>query len=185
MRAMLFRPLLILASLTIVYGGLYSCTRHQDRFWPDTEQEHFAFTEPRVIQGDPERLIGIELIKGHGGEIEGIRKLNHELKVGDEVAVGISIAVTGEYRSGGGWIFSGRTYHGRYGLSGDLLSVQSSHPEVLAADRDERGNLKLKALKAGQSRVTLSATLSRRYADRPADSPIRHDKVNFTVSRWP
>ena len=180
---MFFRLLLIFVSLAIVFVGLYTCTRHQDRFWPDTEQELFGFSEPRVIHGDPERLVSIELVKGHGGEIEGIRKLNHELKVGDEVVVGISVAVKGEYRSGGGPIFSGRTYYGRYGLSGDLLSVQSSHPEVLGAMRDERGNLQLKALNAGQSRVTLSATLSRRYADRPDNSPILHDTVNFKVSR--
>jgi len=31
--------------------------------------------------------------------------------------------------------------------------------------------------------VTLSATLSRRYADRPDNSPILHDTVNFKVSR--
>jgi hypothetical protein len=180
---MLFRLLLIFVSLAIVFLGLYTCTRHQDRFRPDTEQELIGFIEPRVIQGDPGRLISIELVKGHGGEIEGIRKLNHELKVGDEVVVGISVAVNGEYRSGGGWIFSGRTYYGRHGLSGDLLSFQSSHPEVLAAVQDEHGNLQLKALNAGQSRVTLSATLSRRYADRPDDSPIRRDTVNFKVSR--
>ena len=180
---MLLRLLLIFIGLASVIVGLYTCTRHQDRFWPDTEKELIGFIEPRVIQGDPDRLISIELMKGRGGELEGVRKLNHELRVGDEVVVGISVAVKGEYQAGGGWIFSGRTYYGRYGLSGDLLSVESSHPEILAAVRGEHGDLQLKALNTGQSRVTLSATLSHRYADRPDDAPIRRDTVNFKVSR--
>jgi hypothetical protein len=170
--------LLLALSLLAILGG---CTREQDRFWPDTEQGLLSLTSPQVLAGDPERLIEHLTIDRANGRAA-IPRLSHRLHIGDEVLVDVSVAQLGRYREGGGWIFGGREYFGRYGVAADLLSVESNRSEVLAAEVDSNGRLRLMALSPGRSLLVLKATMSRRYATRPADAPTHQDVVTFTVA---
>jgi hypothetical protein len=168
------------AVLLIGAVGLMGCARHLDRFWPDTENGLLAFTEPRVLAGDQERLVFLEPT-GDPGEYTAIRRLSHTLLVDDRAVVSVAVPVDGEYTFGGGWIFGGRKYVGRHGVAGDVLARDSSRPDVVAVTTDAFGNLELHALAPGASVVTLSATMSRRYANRPDDAEIFTDTVTFVV----
>jgi len=166
--------------LLCLLSSLAACTRERDRFWPDTEQGLLSLSSPRVLAGDPDRIIQILLIERVNGPA-GIPKLNRHLRVGDEVVTGITVPRLGKYREGGGWIFKGRKFYGRTGAAGDLLSVASSHPAVLAAEVDRNGDLALRALAPGRSALTLVATMSSRYAELPPDAPTYRDSVTFSV----
>lgn len=173
-----FRGAVLCALLVVIATA--ACTRHRDRFWPDTANGLLALTDPRVIAGDSDRMVRLEST-GASWEPSAVRRLSHTLRVGDRAVVGVAVPVDGEYRHGGGWIFSGRTYVGRHGLAGDLLVAESSRPEVLKVAHDQYGNLELSALAKGESTVTLSATMSRRYADRPDNAETFTDSVVFVV----
>ena len=110
-----------------------------------------------------------------------MRRLVHTLHVGDVVAVGVSVPVVGEYRSGGGWVFKGRKFHGRHGVVGELLQIESDRPDVLAAAVGPNGNLELTALSPGACTLALTATVSRSDADRPSHADVVTDAVVFTV----
>jgi hypothetical protein len=164
----------------MIAAGSTACTRHRDRFWPDTDNGKLALSSPQVLAGDPDRLIHLHPTGGFG-ETSAVPRLSHTLRVGDRVVASVSVPRVGEYRSGGGWIFHGKKYFGRYGVAGDLLVVTSDRPGVMIATTDQHGNLEVDALAPGVSRVTLTATMSRRYADRPADAETLTDTVAFVV----
>ena len=151
---------------------LAGCTRHKDRFWSDTQDGMLQFTDPIVKSGDEERIISVKFIESLG-KTSAIRRIKHEFYIGDVVIVQISVSVVGEYHEGGGWIFSGRKYYGKFGVSGDVTNVTSSNPEVLSAIVNRNGGLVLSALAPGTSKVTISAVISRRYADRHRDMDKR------------
>jgi hypothetical protein len=168
------------AAVLVVAILVVGCTRDRDRFWPDSENESLWLTSPRVITGDHERLVFQEPT-GDPGEYTAIERLSHTLRVGDRVVAGVSVPVDGEYTLGGGWIYSGRKFRGRYGVEGDLLAAASNRVEVVTAGIDAHGNLELLAQGPGRAVVTLSATMSRRYADRPEDAETFTDTVVFAV----
>lgn len=89
----------------------------------------------------------------------------------------------GEYHEGGGWIFSGREYYGKFGISGDVTNVTSSNPEVVSAAANQSRRLVLTSLAPGTSKITVSAVISRRYADRhsDADKNVFEDTAVFSV----
>ncbi|MFW2367795.1 MAG: hypothetical protein ACN4GW_15365 [Desulforhopalus sp.] len=174
-------PLLIIffiLSILILAG----CTRQKDRFWPDTQNGILQFADPIVTSGDEERIVSLTFV-GSSDQTSAIRRLTHEFHIGDAVIVWVSVPVVGDYYEGGGWIFSGRKYYGKYGIAGDVTSVTSSNPEVLSVSVNQNGGLVLSALAPGTSKVTVSAIISRRYADRPSDSDRRvfEDTAVFNV----
>ena len=173
-------PLLLIFFLSIPI--LAGCTRQKDRFWPDTQDGILQFTDPIVTSGDEERIISLKFI-GSVGQTSAIRRLKHEFHVGDAVIVRVSVPVVGEYYEGGGWIFSGRKYYGKFGIAGDVTNVISSNPEVLSVSVNKNGGLVLSALAPGTSKVTVSAIISRRYADRRSDTNKRvfEDTAVFNV----
>lgn len=175
-RSLAFVATAVFAVLVTAVG----CTRQRDRFWPDSENGLLALSELRIVSGNRERLIFLQQTRDPG-EYSAIERLAHTLRVGDRVVVSVTVSVDGEYTLGGGWVFSGRTYTGLHGVAGDLLAVTTSRPNVVAAAADDFGNLELGALTPGEAVVTLSATMSRRYADRPEDSPTLTDTVVFVV----
>lgn len=168
--------------LLLVVAPLASsaCTAHRDRFWPDTDDGLLAFTSPRVLEGDGDRLVRTEQVGGVWRH-EAIRRVSHALLVGDRVAVTVAVPVHGEYRVGGGWVFPGREVVGTYGVAGEVLEATSNRPEVLDVSADAFGNLELTALAPGKATLTITATMSRRYATRPDDAGVHTDTVTFTV----
>jgi hypothetical protein len=111
--------------------------------------------------------------------------LSHILRIGDRAVVAVAVPVNGEYRRGGGWVFQGQRFTGRHGASGELVSVESSRPDVLMVNRDQHGNLELSALAHGESTVTISATLDRRTGGQPASLQTFTDTVVFIVEQDP
>lgn len=57
----------------------------------------------------------------------------------------------------------------------------SDRPDVVFVKIDENGNLGLDAVASGEALVTLTATMSRRYATRPEDAETLTDSVVFRV----
>ena len=161
---------------------LVGCTRHKDRFWPDSQNGLLQFTDPVVKSGDEERIIALDFIESLG-KTSAIRRIKHDFYIGDVVIVKVSVPVVGEYHEGGGWIFSGRKYYGKFGVAGDVENVTSSNPKVLSVSVNQNGRLALSALAPGTSKVTVSAIISRRYADRRSDKNKRvfEDTAVFNV----
>ena len=175
---------LFLISVFVIVLVLSGCTRHKDRFWPDTLDGVLQFTDPIVTSGDEERIVSLKPI-GSLWNTSAIRRLSHEFHVGDAVIVRVSVPVVGEYYEDGGWIFSGRKYYGKFGVAGDVTSVTSSNPEVLSAMVNQNGGLVLSAVAPGTSNLRVSAIVSRRYADRDsaADTKVFEDTVILKVIR--
>ncbi|MCG6961755.1 MAG: hypothetical protein LJE95_00635 [Acidobacteria bacterium] len=173
--------LIVVAATVAVMIG---CTCHRDRFWPDTQAGMFQFTDPVVVPGDEERLVSLEFIDAPDGP-RAIRRLTHEFHVGDVVTVGVFVPIVGDYHEGGGWVFSGRKYHGKVGVAGDVKKVTSSDPEVVSATVNQTGRLELSALAPGTSTISVSAVMSRRYADRyrNGDKSVFEDQVLVEVRR--
>lgn len=163
---------------------LTGCTRHKDRFWPDTQDGILQFTDPIVMSGDEERIISLKFIDSLG-KTSAIRRLTHEFHIGDVVTVGVSVPVVGKYHEGGGWIFSGRKYYGKFGVTGDVTNVTSSNPEIVSGTVNQTGRLVLSALAPGTSKITVSTVISRRYADRhrDADKSVFKDTAVVNVIR--
>lgn len=136
------------------------------------------------MSGDEARIVSLRFIDSPDGP-RAIRRLTHELHVGDVVTVGVFVPVVGDYQEGGGWVFSGRKYHGKFGVAGELRKVISSKPEVISATVNQAGRLELSALAPGTSKITVSAVMGRQYAERyrNADRSVFEDKVLVHVRR--
>lgn len=156
--------------VVLLAAGSTACTPRRDRFWPDSANGLLAIASPRVLEGDPERLLRTEPIGGIWTH-RAISRLSHTLWVGDRVLVHVAVRTYGEYRVGGGWIFRGWKVKGTYGVHADVLRVTSSRPMVLSVSSDEFGNIELTPLAPGESTVTITATMSHLYATRPDDAP--------------
>ena len=173
--------LIVVAATVAVMIG---CTRHRDRFWPDSQAGMLQFTDPVMMSGDENRIVSLQFIDAPDGP-RAIRRLTHEFQVGDVVTAGVFVPIVGDYHEGGGWVFSGRKYHGKFGVAGDVKKVTSSNPEVVSAMVNQTGRLDLSALAPGTSTITVSAVMSRQYADRyrSADQSVFEDQVLVKVRR--
>ncbi len=112
--------------------------------------------------------------------------LQRRLPVGAQVTVDVAVAEFGFYRLGGGWIFRGERFLGRYPVAASALTVESSNPGSMQTQLEStpglptRNRIVLRAVQPGTSRVSLSV-LKLDGAFKPTASEPVSDSLEITV----
>ena len=167
------RSVIVLLICTAVLTG---CTESRDSFRGDTDNKRLQLTFPRAVSGDKSVMVG-QVMGRYGEQTVGFQVLTKRLPVGGKVIVSVMAPEEGEYREGGSEIFLGHKYTGMHPVATEIISAESSRPEVLEVGVTERDELSIEAISTGKSTVTLKA---RRTGER-SDRTIIEDSVGFEV----
>ena len=167
------RSVIVLLIYATVLAG---CAESRDSFRGDTDNKRLQLTLSQTVSGDKSVMVG-QVMGYYGEQLAGFQVLTKTLPVGGKLIVSVMAPEEGEYREGGSEIFLGHKYTGTHPVATEIISAESSRPEVLKVRVTERDDLSIEAISTGKSTVTLKARKSGERSDRT----IIEDSVDFEV----